>query len=485
MVFVLSWNVAGWLRTIGQIKANHGSADNYFEKLGSPGVICLQEVKIDDAKLSKLQAADVGPSVCLHGKDCSDESCETKWMSFWSISRIRKGYSGVTTFARRGLVLRATSKVFQNPKFDDEGRCVATLLNLSGDLVNHPCSQRVLLVNVYVPYGGSSEERMDYKHEFLRCLSEAIRGLMITWEASECIFVGDMNVSLWEVDIHWLYRTFPADCRPHSSMVDHNRHDVEFLTKLRRLFAAHEGLIDFEGVQKTARQKGIHPKLFQSFAEEHGILPLWKVFCAKLFHSLYCGDDVLKLIDTFSFCHPGARDRFTCWDQSRNKRFVNVGTRIDYIFVTDGLKHYLYNGPVECSYTEAESPQVNVAEVNDTSRKGPLADATANGRWRPSTDPMREFASSEIAHQHQFERTKYPHTGMVYTPPQYSDHIAVSLKLCFPTENGVTVAPKQLQSTKRTGGAEHDSETLQCMFTPTKQVTTQRDISSFFKRKTS
>ena len=50
------------------------------------------------------------------------------------------------------------------------------------------------------------------------------------------------------------------------------------------------------------------------------------------------------MVDTFAHCHPDARDRFTCWDQSTNRRYVNEGSRIDYILVDRGLMPYVEKG---------------------------------------------------------------------------------------------------------------------------------------------
>ena len=50
------------------------------------------------------------------------------------------------------------------------------------------------------------------------------------------------------------------------------------------------------------------------------------------------------MTDTFATCHPSARDRFTCWDQSTNRRYVNEGSRIDYILIDRALMPYLQKG---------------------------------------------------------------------------------------------------------------------------------------------
>ncbi len=50
------------------------------------------------------------------------------------------------------------------------------------------------------------------------------------------------------------------------------------------------------------------------------------------------------MVDTFAHCHPHAIDRFTCWDQSTNRRYVNEGSRIDYVLIDASLMPYLQKG---------------------------------------------------------------------------------------------------------------------------------------------
>jgi len=40
-----------------------------------------------------------------------------------------------------------------------------------------------------------------------------------------------------------------------------------------------------------------------------------------------------QMVDAFARLYPAAQGRFTCWDQYRNQRYENVGTRIDYTLV--------------------------------------------------------------------------------------------------------------------------------------------------------
>jgi exonuclease III len=47
-------------------------------------------------------------------------------------------------------------------------------------------------------------------------------------------------------------------------------------------------------------------------------------------------EDVLAedgMVDSFAEVHPETTGRFTCWDQYKNSRYRNEGSRIDYILV--------------------------------------------------------------------------------------------------------------------------------------------------------
>ncbi|KNH06995.1 ap endonuclease [Perkinsela sp. CCAP 1560/4] len=477
MVYVLSWNVAGWSTTAGCIVRKYGTFDRFFQKHGSPDIICLQEVKIDTEKIAKLDATKVGPTDCVHGESCTDKVCPSRWTSFWSISTKRKGYSGVTTFARRESVIRATSKVFLDPKFDDEGRCVATLHDFSGTFGSS--AQRFLLINVYVPYGGSSEERLQYKHDFLRHLAAAIERLQKEWAVSECILAGDINVSFRDTDIHWLYRTFPADFDNSNNQSSHNHYPEEFINALRDIFKKEQGMIDFEGALPLMRKRNFPAELVQLFAHNHGILPIWKALCSTVFHSLFCEAESLQLTDSFAHCHKHASNRFTCWDQSRNRRFKNIGTRIDYILVTDALKKSVWP-----AHENNDSRSEVTSYSSEVSQFDPLKDATANGSWKATNDPLYTYSNDENADEYQFMRTSVAHTGIIYTPPQYSDHVPVTLKLDWSTSDA---EQPNIRMEKRirndTSQPQWNAETNSCNFSALTRTGLQREITSFFPQK--
>ena len=53
---IVSWNVAGWPKTVACINRFHGSVDN-FMRLHSVDILCLQEVKTTVKKLTADPAA--------------------------------------------------------------------------------------------------------------------------------------------------------------------------------------------------------------------------------------------------------------------------------------------------------------------------------------------------------------------------------------------------------------------------------------------
>ena len=122
-------------------------------------------------------------------------------------------------------------------------------------------------------------------------------------------------------------------------------------------------------------------------------------------------------IDTFSYFHPKASDRFTCWDQYKNRRYANEGTRIDYILADQTLAPRLLPGPsLVCGQgMDPDSPM------------SALWAATAGGLWAAAPFDGSGIGDAPMhAYSIQFHP---PHTGMIYTPPQFSDHVGVSLLL--------------------------------------------------------
>jgi len=123
-----------------------------------------------------------------------------------------------------------------------------------------------------------------------------------------------------------------------------------------------------------------------------------------------------KMIDSFAHFHGEASERFTCWDQYRNKRYENVGTRIDYFLVDHSLFSHAQRGAALAS-----------GKCDPATGSGALAAATLDGLSQPSGFAGGGLGALQVEeYEAQF---RAPSTGIVYTPPQLSDHVGVSLLL--------------------------------------------------------
>ncbi|KAJ3086669.1 hypothetical protein HK102_012729, partial [Quaeritorhiza haematococci] len=111
---IVSWNINGiratWpalCREVGKAIKNKDVLATFFAKYQAD-IVCLQESKVSD--YSKLNIEHVS----VDGYD-----------SFWSFSKKKKGWSGVVTYARKGLT-KSAQEGFGDEAFNDEGRCIMT-----------------------------------------------------------------------------------------------------------------------------------------------------------------------------------------------------------------------------------------------------------------------------------------------------------------------------------------------------------------------
>jgi hypothetical protein len=139
-----------------------------------------------------------------------------------------------------------------------------------------------------------------------------------------------------------------------------------------------------------------------------------------------------RLVDTYTEANPAGRsigcERFTCWDQYRNERYENKGSRIDYIFLDSDVAKSVR------LVDNADDPD-NVSLLSTLAVSGDRAKAlsavTAENRWRPvpfaggGIDGDSGF-SVNGAKNFEFLFTNPPQTGIVYTAPLFSDHVATN-----------------------------------------------------------
>jgi hypothetical protein len=165
------------------------------------------------------------------------------------------------------------------------------------------------------------------------------------------------------------------------------------------------------------------------------------------------------MVDSFRATYPSTNYRFTCWDQSTNCRYQkNVGNRIDYILVDSELWD---KNKLEVSDSCLHNGVLGNENDKYSDYEKALRANTANGKYKEVTPeskgltvPDKDAIELHIKHP--------PHTGMIYTPPDYSDHIAVSILIKKP-EGCVNLI------------LANDSNTKECQ--PTKK---QTSITSFF-----
>lgn len=106
------------------------------------------------------------------------------YLTYWTVSKLRKGYSGVAIFSR--LKPLNVTYGLQNEKYDDEGRLIT---------LEFPS---FFLVGAYVPNSGEGLKRltfrMGFEEDFLSYLKELDAKKPV-------ILTGDLNVAHEEIDL--------------------------------------------------------------------------------------------------------------------------------------------------------------------------------------------------------------------------------------------------------------------------------------------
>lgn len=480
-MLILSWNVAGLSTTVNRIhdhyKPQQQSSDKkvklhpaaavqeYFGRHGAT-ILCLQEHKIPKTQLSGRHEPRQASNVA--GYD-----------SFWSccVDESKKGLNGVVTYCAAGTVVSADASPLGSLDLDQQGRCVMT---------DHGS---FVLFNVYVPASGG--QPLSYKLKFLNALRRAMQHQR-SEKKKPVILVGDLNISHTEKDVYWSDRvvcvhdildevataeqsdlprwktelaanwskiekamrtsevvetqttnpstrdkfnkfrlavtvdgrrvllgsheTSPEYCKYSYDFEAWHYHDEETDQQvlgqpenLVRVEVLSELMLKIASVQwDDATQRLIS----QTAGTVNKISPIKQWLTAILEQ-----DD---MVDTFRHYYPDAEARFTCWHQFTNQRYSNKGARIDYTIIDRSLLPHLQKGDVEslrcCG--NVDEPLGEAAA---------LQAATAGGQFQPASyggGGINE--ASQQALDTQFGK---PHTGMVYTPPSFSDHIGVSLLL--------------------------------------------------------
>ena len=504
---VVSFNVAGWKTTIEKIRRHHGSLSSWLLRHGID-VLALQEVKVS--------ADEVSTKGVLLG--AVDEQFDTFWAVPTAASSQRQGLNGVATFARKGLTASASANVFADGALDSEGRCIMTdhgafvLFNvyvpysgfeyvrlpfkmkflealrramqhqrslgksviLAGDLNvtsrGADCCREARSVNMddilledsiatssspCFSLAGTTGERLRASLDLLRSC----------WPAVRAALQGSLKVQEQEGKGYVTTAVSLAGRKVQLGRRSAQPPTFEFTFKEHRagegaaLLAKAAGCMSVEEWRET----------FNKLCPDNGVGSAdWAVISDAFGDAKHspCAVEWLRslsredgMVDSFAAAHPHAQGRYTCWNQQENCRYSNSGARLDYIFVDAALwelhtfPHARLQGLEQLGLAEAAAPLAAGAGA-DAEHKAALVAATANGLFKEASVGGGGIPDAhKDAYDYQFG---WSGTSIIYTPPEFSDHVAVSVVLTLPA-----AAPLALARDKETKAAQpHVKQTL-------------------------
>eukprot|EP00659_Diplonema_papillatum_P016497 gene16497-25296_t len=175
-------------------------------------------------------------------------------------------------------------------------------------------------------------------------------------------------------------------------------------------------------------------------------------------------------IDAFREDFPDEVERFTCWDQSSNMRYQNCGSRIDFTLIdASWWRESRQNRathpsplPQPDGSDRNAAPQDRVQPLPTT----PLQDCTANFLFQPA--PVGGGGIPEApthAYDHQFRPVAAfsarpaASTGIIYTPPEFSDHVAVSIRVAPPDPQAYPLPYNPTASAETRACVPHKNQT--------------------------
>ena len=106
------------------------------------------------------------------------------YFTYWTVSKLRKGYSGVTLFTKKEPI--SVHYGLKEGKYDDEGRVITAEYD------------NFFFVGAYVPNSGEGLKRLDFRMQFEIDLLEYLNELK---KIKPVIYTGDLNVAHNEIDI--------------------------------------------------------------------------------------------------------------------------------------------------------------------------------------------------------------------------------------------------------------------------------------------
>mmetsp|Transcript_13399 Transcript_13399/g.31460 ORF Transcript_13399/g.31460 Transcript_13399/m.31460 type:complete len:562 (+) Transcript_13399:31-1716(+) len=434
---VISWNVAGWASTYQLITSHYGSLEKYFDKFQACAIFCIQETKVASKELFSAR---------VWGANCQS------WTSYWACNRKSKGkhFNGVATWVKIGVlppVVAATQDVIGDKDLDDEGRCLLT---------DHGT---FCVFNVYAPYvslQGESSGQDATQGELSGALDRKLRFLSgLQKRMEECralgrrvIVVGDLNLTYRREDCHPSNLHYYVDAD--GSLT--RSYAVGGENKRRRLSKTEDaGQLDLGSSADTLAEWSCswrkHKELLDAGVPQLALEGAGETFHARnepgnvdWLRALLAGSasaageegvcqDARQWVDVFAACHSGAKNRFTSWMQKANARYTNLGKRLDYTIVDAATF-------ADCVVPSPSAVLGGCSEEHPDacSAEAALNAATNHNRWHAAAttgaaagEGLQLQRDNMRLNDSQFPPK--PMTGILYTPPAYSDHVAVSLLL--------------------------------------------------------
>ena len=160
-----SWNING-IRSV----ISRGDLQEFI-KQASPDILCLNETKIDQITLNKERIE------YLFNKT---------YLTYWTFSQVKKGYSGVAIFTKYKPV--SVSYGVNIKEYDLEGRVITIEYEV------------IVIIAVYVPNSG--KERFEYRtKEWDVVFRKYVSNVKSKFNNKHVIVIGDMNVAHKDIDV--------------------------------------------------------------------------------------------------------------------------------------------------------------------------------------------------------------------------------------------------------------------------------------------
>ncbi len=156
---IFSWNVNG-------IRSVFKTTFRDWLKAEDPDIVCLQEIKADDGKLS-AEYTDIDG-----------------YYSYFNPAA-KKGYAGVGVYTKAKPI--SVERKLGIERFDDEGRCLKLTF------------PDFTLFNFYMPNGGMSGDHFAYKMQVYKELLEILR----PFARGRTILAGDFNIAHTAQDLRY------------------------------------------------------------------------------------------------------------------------------------------------------------------------------------------------------------------------------------------------------------------------------------------